>query len=65
MSLFIWQVLCKGEFAWEFCRNGEIPTDAVVGGQTSDGEPLYIGRVIHKGAQTIGKVKNNGLKICF
>lgn len=30
--------------------------DAVVAGQTTDGEPLYVGRVLHSGSQTIGKV---------
>lgn len=50
------QVLCQSEVAWQFCSNGEVPTDAVIGGQTTDGEPLYIGRVLHSGAQTIGKV---------
>ncbi|XP_043478942.1 natterin-3-like [Leptopilina heterotoma] len=54
-----YEVLCQGEFSWEFCGNGRIPEDAVVGGQTSEGEPLYIGRVIHKGSQTIGKVQGS------
>ncbi|XP_012263528.1 natterin-3-like isoform X2 [Athalia rosae] len=51
------EVLCQGEFSWEFCSNGEIPSDAVVAGQTSDGEPLYVGRVLHSGSQSIGKVQ--------
>jgi hypothetical protein len=50
------QILCQGEFAWEFCSNGEVPADAVIAGQTADGEPLYVGRVLHSGSQTIGKV---------
>lgn len=36
-----------------------IPPEAVVGGQTSDGEPLYVGRVHHAGSHTIGKVMLN------
>nr|XP_012222333.1 PREDICTED: uncharacterized protein LOC105672167 [Linepithema humile] len=52
-------VLCQGEFAWEFCRDGEVPTDAVIAGQTADGEPLYVGRVLHSGAQTVGKVQRS------
>ncbi|XP_043507803.1 uncharacterized protein LOC122527572 [Frieseomelitta varia] len=51
------EVLAQGEFAWEFCSNGSVPSDAVMAGQTSDGEPLYVGRVLHNGAQTIGKVQ--------
>lgn len=50
------EVLCQGEFAWEFCSNGSVPADAVVAGQTADGEPLYVGRVLHSGSQTVGKV---------
>ncbi|KOX67602.1 hypothetical protein WN51_08704, partial [Melipona quadrifasciata] len=50
-------VLAQGEFAWEFCSNGSVPSDAVIAGQTSDGEPLYVGRVLHNGAQTVGKVQ--------
>lgn len=55
-TINIYQVLCQGEFAWEFCNNGEVPADAIIAGQTADGEPLYIGRVLHNGTQTIGKV---------
>ncbi|XP_043265722.1 uncharacterized protein LOC122405220 [Colletes gigas] len=51
------EVLCLGEFAWEFSSNGEVPSEAVVAGQTSDGESLYIGRVLHNGSQTVGKVQ--------
>ncbi|XP_076174172.1 natterin-3 [Ptiloglossa arizonensis] len=51
------EVLCLGEFAWEFASNGSVPSDAIVAGQTSDGEPLYIGRVLHNGSQTVGKVQ--------
>lgn len=50
-------MLCQGEFAWTFASNGVIPDDAVVAGQTSEGEPLYVGRVLHNGSQTIGKVQ--------
>ncbi|XP_012286337.1 uncharacterized protein LOC105702941 [Orussus abietinus] len=52
-----YEVLCKGDFVWEFCSNGSVPEHAVIAGQTSDGEPLYVGRVLHNGSQTIGKVQ--------
>ncbi|XP_068992532.1 uncharacterized protein [Neodiprion pinetum] len=52
-----YEVLCQGEFAWEFCSAGSIPPDGVVAGQTADGEPLYVGRILHNGSQTIGKVQ--------
>lgn len=50
------QVLCQNSFSWEFASNGAIPANAVVAGQNAEGEPLYVGRVLHNGAQTIGKV---------
>ncbi|XP_054002871.1 natterin-3-like [Hylaeus anthracinus] len=52
-------ILCLGEFEWEFCSNGNVPSNAVVAGQTTDGEPLYVGRVLHNGSQTIGKVQQS------
>ncbi|XP_011502119.1 PREDICTED: natterin-3-like isoform X2 [Ceratosolen solmsi marchali] len=53
------EVLVRGEFGWEFCSNGSVPADAVVAGHTSDGEPLYVGRVLHNGSQTVGKVQQS------
>ncbi|XP_001603900.1 natterin-3 isoform X2 [Nasonia vitripennis] len=53
------EVLVQGEFTWEFCSNGSVPADAVVAGQTADGEPLYVGRVLHNGSQTVGKVQQS------
>ena len=32
-------------FVWEESQNGELPSGAIQGGSTIDGEPLYIGRV--------------------
>ncbi|KAJ8675072.1 hypothetical protein QAD02_010858 [Eretmocerus hayati] len=51
------EVLTVGEFNWIFANNGTVPPDAVVAGHTSSGEPLYVGRVVHNGSQTIGKVQ--------
>ncbi|XP_060524350.1 natterin-3-like [Cylas formicarius] len=51
-----YQVLCEQTFDWVPAGDGHIPQDAVVGGRTSDGENLYIGRVHHEGANTVGKV---------
>ncbi|XP_056634784.1 natterin-4-like [Diorhabda carinulata] len=50
------QVLCEQSFDWIPCQGGDIPPDAVQGGNTSDGEPLYVGRVFHEGSETVGKV---------
>ncbi|KAL1505519.1 hypothetical protein ABEB36_005067 [Hypothenemus hampei] len=50
------QVLCEQRFDWVPAHGGHIPESAVIGGKTSDGENLYIGRVHHDGAHTIGKV---------
>lgn len=51
------EVLRQGEFVWEFCANGSIPDDAIVVGQTLDGEKLYMGRALYQGSQTPGKVQ--------
>lgn len=51
-------MLCEQRFDWVPTSGGNIPPDAVEGGRTSDGEPLFIGRVEHEGSQTIGKVRN-------
>ncbi|XP_023024558.2 uncharacterized protein [Leptinotarsa decemlineata] len=50
------QVLCEQHFHWLPGQGGYVPPDAVEGGMTAQGEPLYIGRVYHSGSQTIGKV---------
>ncbi|XP_023311629.1 natterin-4-like [Anoplophora glabripennis] len=50
------QVLCEQRFDWVPTNGGDIPPGAVEGGRTSDGEPLFIGRVEHEGSQTVGKV---------
>ena len=53
---FSHQVLCSGKFQWEFSSNGVIPEHAVPISTSEEGETLYAGRVLHKGAQTVGKV---------
>ncbi|XP_014223781.1 natterin-1-like [Trichogramma pretiosum] len=52
-----YEVLVEREFQWIPCSDGSVPGDAVVAGQTCDGEALYVGRVYHDGAQTVGKVQ--------
>ncbi|XP_018494734.1 natterin-3 isoform X2 [Galendromus occidentalis] len=47
----------ESEFAWEHASQGRLPAGALQGGVTTDGEPLYIGRVHHEGSLTIGKVQ--------
>jgi len=51
-----YQVLCEQRFDWEPSSGGHVPPGAVEGGRTSDGEALYVGRVHHDGALTVGKV---------
>ncbi|KAK5650040.1 hypothetical protein RI129_001069 [Pyrocoelia pectoralis] len=50
------QLLCEQRFDWVPSSGGSIPMGAVEGGRTDSGEPLYIGRVWHDGAHTVGKV---------
>lgn len=51
------EVLRSGDFVWEFANGGSIPDGAVTCGATADGEPLYVGRVLHQGTQTPGKIQ--------
>ena len=41
---------------WVSSSNGHVPPGAVLAGNTSIGEPLYIGRAHHDGSLTPGKV---------
>ncbi|XP_058055468.1 natterin-4-like isoform X1 [Anopheles bellator] len=50
------EVLRYGAFVWEFSSGGAVPETALKIGATTDGEPLYMGRAIHNGSQTPGKV---------
>ncbi|XP_066140791.1 uncharacterized protein [Euwallacea fornicatus] len=52
-----YQILCEQRFDWVPSCGGHIPQGAVEGGKTSDGETLYIGRVRHDGALSVGKVQ--------
>lgn len=45
-----------GSLSWIDSEGGAVPSNAVVGGQTNDGETLYIGRVLHNGTVTVGKI---------
>ncbi|XP_019868196.1 uncharacterized protein LOC109597016 [Aethina tumida] len=58
------QVLCEQRFDWVKVTNGNIPTEAVEGGRTSDGKLLYIGRVVYGGSNTVGKVSSE-TKLCY
>jgi len=50
------EVLCFGNVSWVPSANGHTPHNAVVGGNTSRGESLYVGRTHHMGSLTPGKV---------
>ena len=41
---------------WIGASNGKVPSGALEGGHTEDGEPLYIGRVSVDGVVSCGKV---------
>ncbi|XP_054709654.1 uncharacterized protein LOC129219326 isoform X2 [Uloborus diversus] len=43
-------------YEWKEAEGSEILPNAVQGGTTADGEPLYIGRVMHNDAMCCGKV---------
>ncbi|XP_065346795.1 uncharacterized protein LOC135944038 [Cloeon dipterum] len=53
-----YEVLCGSGYSWISMSSGYdvIPKNAVPGGQASDGEILYIGRVQHEGVEVCGKI---------
>uniref|UniRef100_A0A182J1Y8 DUF3421 domain-containing protein n=1 Tax=Anopheles atroparvus TaxID=41427 RepID=A0A182J1Y8_ANOAO len=51
------EVLVQRQLVWDTAVAGQVPLGAIIGGHTSDGEPLYIGRAHHEGSQTVGKVQ--------
>lgn len=52
-----YEVLCSGGGHWVPVYSGNIPPNALPGGQSADGEPLFVGRANHDGAILIGKVQ--------
>lgn len=62
-----YEVLCNGSVSWIPSAHGHIPPNAVAGGRTSSGEPLYIGRANYNGSLTPGKIQpsHNTLYIPF
>ncbi|ALC40662.1 CG10527 [Drosophila busckii] len=52
-----YEVLCEGGGLWVPVEAGNIPPGAFPAGETSEGEPLFIGRVTHDGTVTVGKVQ--------
>lgn len=55
-SISTFEVLLNANFQWIQSSNGHVPQNAVVGGRTSSGEQLYVGRASHCGVITPGKV---------
>ncbi|XP_054280297.1 protein lifeguard 1-like isoform X1 [Macrosteles quadrilineatus] len=51
------EVLISHHAAWEEDRDGRVPPAAMVIGQTVDGENLYMGRTMHDGTLTPGKIQ--------
>jgi hypothetical protein len=45
------------DFAWTSTNGSRIPPDALAAGETATKEILYVGRVLHDGTLTIGKVR--------
>lgn len=52
-----YEVLCGCAASWFPVSGDAIPPQAMPAGETEDGEPLFVGRVNHEGALTIGKVQ--------
>ncbi|XP_011701794.1 PREDICTED: uncharacterized protein LOC105458296 isoform X2 [Wasmannia auropunctata] len=59
-----YQVLCGCKPVWVPISGGNIPANALPGGETENGEPLFVGRVHHEGTLTIGKVQPSH-NVCY
>lgn len=59
-----YEVLCDFRGTWVASSGGSIPPNAVPGGQSEEGEPLYIGRVVHEGSLQVGKVQASH-NVCY
>ncbi|XP_034177579.1 uncharacterized protein LOC117603005 isoform X4 [Osmia lignaria lignaria] len=59
-----YQVLCGCKPMWVPTSGNQIPPNAIPGGETEDGEALYVGRVNHEGTLTIGKVQPSH-SVCY
>ncbi|XP_015113518.1 uncharacterized protein LOC107038774 isoform X1 [Diachasma alloeum] len=59
-----YEVLCGCNGRWVPIAGGQVPPNAVPGGETEEGEPLFIGRVNHEGTLTIGKVQASH-NVCY
>lgn len=54
-----YQVLVGGPNNWVPTSGSNVPPGAFVGGQSEDGESLYVGRVRHEGSITTGKIQQS------
>ncbi|XP_045779513.1 uncharacterized protein LOC123877031 isoform X3 [Maniola jurtina] len=54
-----YQVLIGGPSNWVPTNGSNIPPGAFPGGESEDGEPLFVGRVRHEGSLTTGKVQQS------
>lgn len=52
-----YEVLVANNPTWVPCNGSNIPPQATPAGETREGEPLFVGRVQHEGAVTVGKVQ--------
>lgn len=55
-SMSTFEVLINSNYQWAPSSNGQVPHNAILGGRTSTGEQLYVGRATHCGVMTPGKV---------
>ena len=55
-ACFCFQVLTGCEVEWVPASSGQVPDKALPSGETEGGEPLFVGRALHEGTMTLGKV---------
>ncbi len=56
-------VVSPDSVSWVDASGDSVPSNAIEGGNSEDGETLYVGRVTHEGALTVGKFHPSHAKV--
>ncbi|XP_022192483.2 uncharacterized protein LOC111050462 isoform X1 [Nilaparvata lugens] len=57
VAKYEYEILCSAHIGWQTAGDGNVPPEAICVGQTQCGEKLYLGRTMHDGTLTPGKIQ--------
>lgn len=55
---------CAGALNWVAASDGHVPQNAFPGGRSENGETLFIGRYLHNGIVSVGKIQPSH-RVCY